>query len=107
MIGPWSGQPRKRTKLLTIRVTPAERERAELVAKHHGSNVARVVRAYFREEAHRIEEEKRAESLQIARKSEESREPRPPPGFRPPKAARKAGEARPPRAEKRRRKTNR
>jgi hypothetical protein len=98
-----------RALLLTIRVTKEERERAELVAKHHGSNVARIVRRYFVEEAKRIAaiEKEKVDSLQNTRKTAESREPRSPPGFRPPKAARKAGEARPPRAEKRRKTSKR
>ena len=93
-----------RKLLLTIRVSPKEKERADFVAKHHGSNVARIVRRFFFEEAKRIAdaEKENVESLQNARKTAESREPRSPPGFRPPKAARKAPAGRPPRAEKRR-----
>jgi hypothetical protein len=95
----WVDRP-ARSRLLTIRVTGEEREQAELVAKHRGTNVARMVRKFFRDEAKRIEEEQKAESLQNASKSEESRAPRPPPGFRPTKSARKAPEGRPPRAAK-------
>jgi len=97
----WERRP-ARALLLTIRVTKEERERAELVAKHHGSNVARVVRRYFFEEAKRIADEEKAkeESLQNASKSAESREPRSPPGFRAPKGPRKAPAGRTPRAAK-------
>jgi hypothetical protein len=98
----WQEESTARPLLLTIRISKDERARAERVAKHHGSNVARVVRRFFVEEARRIdaEEREKEESLQTARKSAESREPRSPPGFRPTKSARKAGEARPPRAGK-------
>lgn len=101
----WERRP-PRSLLLTIRVTKEERESAELVAKYHGSNVARVVRRFFRDETKRIADEEKAkeDSLQNASKTAESREPRLPPGFRPPKAARKAPAGRPPRAEKRRKK---
>jgi hypothetical protein len=103
----WGSPTRsKRSKLLTIRVTTEERERAELVAKHHGSNVARLVRRYFADEAKRIADAEK-ESLQNASESEESRAPRPPPGFRPTKSARKAPEGRPPRAAKARKRARR
>lgn len=109
-----------RKLLLTIRVSTKEKERAEFVAKHHGSNVARIVRRFFFEEAKRIADAEketiasrlqgvadRIESLQSASKTAESREPRSPPGFRPPKAARKAPAGRPPRAEKGQKKSKR
>lgn len=106
----WGSPTRsKRSKLLTIRVTTEERERAELVAKHHGSNVARLVRRFFVDEAKRIAgaEKEAAESVQDASKSDQSRAPRPPPGFRPTKSARKAPEGRPPRAAKARKRARR
>jgi hypothetical protein len=105
----WSPLREKRVKLLTIRVTAEERERAELVAKHYGSNVARLVRRFFADEAKRIAdaEKEKVESLQNASKSDQSRAPRPPPGLRPTKLARKAPEGRPPRAAKARKRARR
>jgi len=105
----WQENSTARALLLTIRVTKEERDRAELVAKHHGSNVAKVVRRFFFEEAKRIAaaEKEKAESVQDASKSDQSRAPRPPPGFRPTKSARKAPEGRPPRAAKARKRARR
>jgi len=104
----WKPKP-ARALLLTIRVTEEERKNADVVAKHHGTNVARLVRKFFVDEAKRIAdgEKEKAESLQSASKPDESRAPRPPPGLRPTKSARKAPEGRPPRAGKARKRARR
>jgi hypothetical protein len=52
-----------REKLFTIRMTPAERERAERVARHYGLNVAGVIRFLFKREDDQIQREARENAM--------------------------------------------